>query len=82
MGKQVVLITGALTGIGRAAALAFAKNGDRLVVSGRKEDLGNKLAAEIRALGTEAEFIRADVRNEADVENLIDKTIHASAVWM
>jgi NAD(P)-dependent dehydrogenase (short-subunit alcohol dehydrogenase family) len=75
MSRQVVLITGALTGIGRAAAIAFAKNGDQLVVSGRKADVGNKLAAELRTLGTEAEFIQADVRHEADVQNLINKTI-------
>jgi NAD(P)-dependent dehydrogenase (short-subunit alcohol dehydrogenase family) len=75
MANQVVLITGALTGIGRATALAFAKNGDRLVVSGRKEEAGNKLVAEIRALGGDAEFIQADVRKEADVQNLVEKTV-------
>ena len=75
MAKQVVLITGALTGIGRATALAFAKNGDCVVVSGRKEEVGNKLVAEIRAAGGEAEFIQADVRHEADVQNLVDKTV-------
>jgi len=75
MASQVVLITGALTGIGRAAALAFAKDGARLVVSGRREELGNKLVAEIRALGAEAEFIQADVRRDADVQNLVDQTV-------
>ena len=75
MSNPVVLITGALTGIGRAAAIAFAREGNRLVVSGRHEDKGQALAAELRALGTEAEFVRADVRHEADVRNLIDRTV-------
>lgn len=75
MSQSVVVITGALTGIGRATAIAFAREGSRLVVSGRNEDKGNALAAELRALGTEAEFVRADVRNEGEVRNLIDRTV-------
>ncbi len=51
MGTPVVLITGALTGIGRATAIAFAKEGARLVVAGRREDAGRQLATELRALG-------------------------------
>jgi NAD(P)-dependent dehydrogenase (short-subunit alcohol dehydrogenase family) len=75
MSKPVVLITGALTGIGHATALAFARDGSRIVVSGRHEDKGQALAAEVRALGAEAEFIRADVRHEGEVRNLIDRTM-------
>src|SRR3979411_3006725 len=75
MSNSVVLITGALTGIGRATALAFAQEGARIVVSGRRDDAGQALATELRALGAEAEFIRADVRHESDVQNLVDKTI-------
>jgi NAD(P)-dependent dehydrogenase (short-subunit alcohol dehydrogenase family) len=75
MSHPVVLITGALTGIGRATALAFANEGARVVVSGRRDDPGAKLAAELRGLGAEAEFIRADVRHEQDVQNLVDKTV-------
>src|SRR5438876_9044054 len=71
----VVLITGALTGIGRAAALAFAKRGSRVVISGRHEEAGQALATELRALGAEAEFVRADVRHEDDVRELVDRTI-------
>jgi NAD(P)-dependent dehydrogenase (short-subunit alcohol dehydrogenase family) len=56
MSNPVVLITGALTGIGRATALAFAREGARLVVSGRHDDAGNALAAELRDLGAQAEF--------------------------
>jgi NAD(P)-dependent dehydrogenase (short-subunit alcohol dehydrogenase family) len=75
MNNPVVLITGALTGIGRAAALAFAAEGSRIVVSGRHEEAGQGLATELRALGAEAEFIRADVRREDDVRNLVDRTV-------
>ncbi len=75
MKNQVVLITGALTGIGRATAVAFAKEGARVVISGRHDDKGKELETELRTLGTEAEFIRADVRHEDDVRNLIDQII-------
>jgi NAD(P)-dependent dehydrogenase (short-subunit alcohol dehydrogenase family) len=75
MNTQVVLITGGLTGIGRATALAFAKQGAQVVVSGRRDEEGQKLVSEIRKAGAEAEFIRADVRHEEDVRNLIDKTV-------
>jgi NAD(P)-dependent dehydrogenase (short-subunit alcohol dehydrogenase family) len=75
MNPQVVLITGGLTGIGRATALAFAQEGAHVVVSGRRDEEGQKLVSEIRRKGAEAEFIRADVRREEDVRNLIDKTV-------
>ena len=75
MTTSVVLITGALTGIGRATALAFAREGARIVVSGRRDDEGRKLAAELQKLGAEAEFMPSDVRHEEDVRNLIDKTV-------
>src|SRR6202171_2568466 len=75
MTTPVVLVTGALTGIGRATALAFAREGARVVVSGRRDDEGQKLAAELQELGAEAEFLRSDVRHEDDVRSLIDKTV-------
>src|SRR5436309_4933002 len=75
MTTPVVLVTGALTGIGRATALAFAREGTRVVISGRRDDEGQKLAAELQKRGTEAEFLRSDVRHEDDVRNLIDKTV-------
>ena len=64
---SVVLITGALTGIGRAAALAFAREGATFVVSGRRDAEGKALAGELTALGAQAAFIRADVRQEDEV---------------
>jgi NAD(P)-dependent dehydrogenase (short-subunit alcohol dehydrogenase family) len=75
MSSPVVLITGALAGIGRATALAFGREGARVVVSGRRDDVGQALAAELRALGAEAEFVRADVRHEQDVKALVDRTV-------
>ncbi|HEY0223881.1 MAG TPA: glucose 1-dehydrogenase [Pseudolabrys sp.] len=75
MSNPVVLITGALAGIGRATAIAFAREGARVVVSGRNDGAGAALAAELRKLGAEAEYLRVDVRHDDEVRNLIDKTI-------
>jgi NAD(P)-dependent dehydrogenase (short-subunit alcohol dehydrogenase family) len=75
MSSPVVLITGALTGIGRATAFAFAREGARVVVSGRRELEGKKLEKELRELGAEGEFVKADVRHDDDIRTLIDKTV-------
>ena len=75
MSSSVVLITGALTGIGRVTARAFAEAGARLVVSGRRDEAGQELAAELRALGAEADFVRADVRHEDEVKRLVDRAV-------
>ena len=75
MDVPVILITGALTGIGRATAFAFAKEGATIVVSGRREAEGRALEAELRNLGVEAAFIPADVRHEDEVRNLIEQTV-------
>jgi NAD(P)-dependent dehydrogenase (short-subunit alcohol dehydrogenase family) len=75
MSKSVVLVTGGLTGIGRATALAFARQGDIVVVSGRREAEGKVFEAELRRLGTDAAFIAADVRHEEDIRRLVDQTV-------
>ena len=75
MKNKVILVTGALTGIGRATAIAFAREGAHVVVCGRHDDAGNALVTELRAVGAEAEYIRADVRHEDDVRGLVDRTV-------
>jgi len=75
MNTQVVLITGALRGIGRAAAIAFSQDGAHVVVSGRRDKEGQELAAELQALGAEVSFVRGDVRNEDEVRHLVDTTV-------
>ena len=82
MSKPVVLITGALTGIGRATAFAFAQEGSRVVISGRRDDAGEALVTELRALGTEAEFVRADVRHEDDVAISSTRPSSVLVAWM
>jgi len=75
MEQPVVLITGALTGIGRAAAVAFAKKGANVVVTGRRDEAGAALAEELRTFGAKAEFINADVRKDDDVRAMVDQTV-------
>src|SRR4029077_115467 len=75
MSSPVVLITGALTGIGRAAAVVFAQEGARVVVSGRRDKQGQELVAELKRLGAEAIFVRSDVRKDEDVRNLVDQAV-------
>ncbi|HEY1396017.1 glucose 1-dehydrogenase [Roseateles sp.] len=75
MNAPVILITGALTGIGRATALAFADSGARIVISGRRAQEGKALEAELAARGAEAVFIQADVRKDAEVGQLVDQAV-------
>jgi NAD(P)-dependent dehydrogenase (short-subunit alcohol dehydrogenase family) len=75
MRAPIILITGALTGIGRATAQAFASQGATVVVSGRRPADGEKLETELRGLGAEAAFIAADVRHEDDISRLVDQTV-------
>jgi NAD(P)-dependent dehydrogenase (short-subunit alcohol dehydrogenase family) len=73
--QPVVLITGALTGIGRAIALAYAHEKARVVISGRRDEAGRALADELRELGAQAEYVHADVSKEDDVRTLVERTI-------
>ena len=75
MNLPVILITGALTGIGRATALAFARSGARLVIAGRRAAEGKTLEAELQALGAQALFIEADVRHDDAVRALVDQAV-------
>src|SRR5260370_7424180 len=73
--RPAVLITGALTGIGRATALAFAREGARIVVSGRHDDKGKALVSELQEIGAEATFLKSDVRHDDEVRALVDETV-------
>ena len=75
--NRVALITGATSGIGRAAAIAFAREGARVIVSGRRERDGNVTVALINQAGGEAKFVGTDVTSEADVAALVDATLSA-----
>jgi NAD(P)-dependent dehydrogenase (short-subunit alcohol dehydrogenase family) len=75
MATSVVLVTGALTGIGRATALAFAREGARVAVSGRNTEDGRALVAEMHDLGMDAVFLHSDVRYESEISNLIDEAV-------
>ena len=72
---RVGLITGGTSGIGREAAILFAKSGAKVVVSGRREKEGEETVELIRAAGGEGLLVRADVSKAADVEALVQKTV-------
>jgi NAD(P)-dependent dehydrogenase (short-subunit alcohol dehydrogenase family) len=72
---KVVLVTGGNAGIGRATAIAFAKQGATVVVSGRREQEGRDVVAEINALGSKAIFVKTDVSKESDVKAMVEQTL-------
>lgn len=72
--ERVAIVTGAASGIGRASAIAFAREGARVVVVDRNADAGNETVAELQAEGHDALFVRLDVTREAEVENMIAET--------
>ncbi len=72
---KALLITGGTSGIGRATALMAAKQGAKIVLSGRREREGNEVVNAIKSAGGQAAFFRADVTNEADVKALVEFTV-------
>lgn len=69
--SNVVMVTGANSGIGRCSAMAFAKAGAKLILVARREKEGKKVEAEIEALGGEALFVKADVSIGNEVEEAV-----------
>lgn len=72
---KIVLVTGGSSGIGRAAALAFTRDGARVVIAARRKDLGDEVVDDIKAAGGEAKFIQTDVAQPAEVERLMAGTV-------
>ena len=73
--NKVVLVTGAGSGIGRAAAILFAAEGAKLVVADFSIEGGEATVAQIKAAGGEASFVQADVSKSADVQAMVDFTV-------
>src|SRR5437867_3918286 len=72
---KVALVTGGTSGIGKATAIEFARAGAKVVLTGRREKEGAQVVAEIKKLGGDAAFVRADVSKDADVKAMIDFTV-------
>ncbi|WP_372365629.1 SDR family oxidoreductase [Candidatus Uabimicrobium sp. HlEnr_7] len=73
--NKVIVIPGSTSGVGKASAVAFAKEGGKVVVSGRREDCGEQVIEEIKSFSGEATFVRADMASRDDIANLINETI-------
>jgi NAD(P)-dependent dehydrogenase (short-subunit alcohol dehydrogenase family) len=73
--NKVVLVTGGTSGIGKATAIEFARAGAKVVLTGRREKEGAQVVTEIKKLGGDAAFVRADVAKDDDVKKMVDFTV-------
>jgi NAD(P)-dependent dehydrogenase (short-subunit alcohol dehydrogenase family) len=73
--NKVIVVTGATSGIGRAAAIAFAAEGGKVGFCGRRQNLGHDVEAEIRSKGGDALYVPADIRVETDVKHFIERVV-------
>lgn len=67
---KIVLVTGGTSGIGRATAVAFGREGAKVIIASRRQNLGDEVVSEISKLGSEAVFIPTDVRKIEDIDRL------------
>ncbi len=74
---KVAIVTGSTAGIGKGAAVLFAKEGAKVVVSGRTVDAGERVVEDIRAGGGDAIFVKADVSESSEVQRLVNDTVSA-----
>ncbi|MGD9115568.1 MAG: SDR family oxidoreductase [Dehalococcoidia bacterium] len=74
---KVAVITGSTSGIGRAGAIAFAREGARVVISGRNQKRGGEVVAAIEKRGGQARFVAADMTATGDIERLVNEAVSA-----
>jgi NAD(P)-dependent dehydrogenase (short-subunit alcohol dehydrogenase family) len=72
---KVALVTGGTSGIGRATAIALAREGADVVITGRRETEGEQVLQQIHDAGAKGLFIRSDVTHEADIVNTVEQTV-------
>ena len=72
---KVAIVTGGSSGIGRATAIAFAREGAKVVVASRREKEGQETVKQVQSAGSEGFFIKTDVSKETDVSAMVEKTI-------
>src|SRR6266581_7634888 len=73
---KVALVTGGTSGIGKTTAIEFARAGANVVLTGRREKEGAQVVGEIKKLGGDAAFVRADVAKDTDVKAMVDFTVN------